>query len=219
MKKFVFGLGSGRCGTGSLARVLQKNGFNTSHEAFFMPWSIDKHDSFKALAYMYHREEDRVADVGYYWVNYVDQAFKYTYKPKMVCLKRGRQEVIDSWMNYKHGVNYWTSPASKHWNSGSPLKPGYVNNGDLFSQRIRQFPKYDLPKAEAIGEYWDEYYRIAEYQQAKYPEILRIYDMDYVLNTEDGQREMFKFIDVEEPVVSLNLKYHEQLKDESCEKQ
>lgn len=201
-KKFVFGLGSGRCGTGTFAKLMQNNGANISHEAFLLPWVVDRDDGFKSIAYMYYRPGNFVCDSSFAWVNYVDMVRKYTPNPKMVCLKRDKAEVVNSWMQYKNPVNWWTSPTSKHWGADS-----------RFDARMRLFPKYDLPKEDAIAEYWEEYYRIAEYWQSKYPDMFKIYLMEYVLNTEEGQREMFEFVGIENPEIALNLEYHKQLKD------
>lgn len=202
-KKFIFGVGSGKCGTVSFAKLLELNKVAATHEKFFMPWEYDCMAGFKGIAYLYYREAEYVADSAFYWINYIELIRSYVPSPKVVCLKRDRDEVVNSWMSYNDPRNYWTSPSSKYW--GEPE--------DSIDIRMMMFPKYDLPKKDAIIEYWDEYYRKAEYWQSKYPEILKIYSMHDVLNTEDGQRDMFKFVGMENPIISLNKKYNEQLKD------
>jgi hypothetical protein len=55
------------------------------------------------------------------------------------------------------------------------------------------FPKFQAKTLEdAVGQYWDHYYRTAEELAAKYPAKIRIFAVDD-LNTQSGQRAILGF--------------------------
>jgi len=95
--------------------------------------------------------------------------------PRFICLKRDREKTVESFETYLPDINVWTDEDSEHWDS------------ERFSRNRAwyQWPKYHLPRKEAIGAYWDEYYHKAEFWANKHPECFRIFKTED-LNTEAG---------------------------------
>lgn len=127
-----------------------------------------------------------VGDIGFYNLLHVDAIINTEHSCKIVCLKGDKEKTIQSWLRYANGFNFWTDPKSKHWN-GDKENPKY----SMF------FPKYDLPKEEALSKFYDDYYAIAQRAQQKYPGYVRNWD-NSILDTEEGQRELLSFIGYED---------------------
>jgi len=123
-----------------------------------------------------------VSNVGWYWINYVSEMMSQILNPKFICMTRPRQEVIDSFLAYMPEINHFTAADSKHWDDKKDRK------GDA----PWCWPAYDLPKAEAIGAYWDEYHKKAEFWAWKFPQNFRIFPVE-TLNSEKGVRDLLKF--------------------------
>lgn len=191
MERVVIGLGSGRCGTASLARLLnlQPNA-SVTHEACPLPWEFCRDiwdwNMRKLNSGKPPWDKEVVGDVGYYWVNYVERLLNLLPETKFICLKRDRQEVMDSYMVHSSGLNVHPTD-------------------DWF----RMFPRYDLPKKEAVGAMWDDYCKISEGWEKKYPESFKIMDVDKALNSEDGMREMFDFLLIDNPVVNIGIRLNQ----------
>jgi len=187
MKKVVICLGTGRCGTLSMSKLLKKKGGDVSHEQYRHPWKTDIDVLYNSTVNLLTRDGDFVGDSGYYWLNYAQEMIRVFPNLRFVCLKRDKKEVIESFNRRTPNANWWTSPKSKHWD--------WVEY--ILDTRMYLFPKYDLPKKEAIGEYWEDYYRIANSLERLYGGLFKIFDFKYVLNTEEGQKELFNFLDLD----------------------
>ena len=71
------------------------------------------------------------------------------------------------------------------------------------------FPKYKTKsKEEAIEKYWDEYYKISEMFEQKYPNNFKVFNMKYLLNTKEGIENMFDFIGID----NNNIRYIKDIK-------
>lgn len=186
-KRIVIGLGTGRCGTDSFTRVLNEQKDVTAfHENFFLQW---KGDIVSAVLLYNHLLASRgstiVADVAFYWINYAHDLIPLIPNTKWVCLWRDREEVVDSFDKHSKLRNYWTSPMSEHWDEGLE---------NCLDFMMLSFPKYDLPKREAIGAYWDEYMRKAIRLEQRYPAHFMTIHMNDLLNTKEGMEKVFDFI-------------------------
>jgi len=113
--------------------------------------------------------------------------------PKCLILKRDRDELIASFMQHWLYENYWTDPGSDHWDNQWP-KPT-IDHPDPDRLSV-MWPKYDLPKEDAIGAYWDEYYAIARYWQDRLPANVLVMDFKESLNTFEGQDRALDFFDI-----------------------
>ena len=181
-------MGTGRCGTMSMAALLNSQpGLNITHERNRMAWQPDQIALGMTLERLKRREELTVGDCGFWYLSYVKLISHYQYMGKrfFVCLRRDKAQTIDSYMRKTPHTNNWTIKGSK-----------YFNEKELSGEWYRCYPNYDLPKEKAISRYYDDYYLNAEKLSNKIPNF-KIFDMDIVLNTKDGQRELFKFLDID----------------------
>ena len=184
----IIGLGSGRCGTESLANLLNRQiGASVTHEYCSMPWEFDekiwKWNMGRFLSGEKPYNTEIIGDVGFYWLNYVGRLLELQENAKFVCLKRDKQETIDSYMKKSNGLN--------------------VHPTD---DRFRLFPRYSPPLKEAVGAMWDDYYRIAESWREKYPGSFLIMDMDEALNTSDGMMVMMEHLGIKNPIIHTGIK-------------
>ncbi len=186
------GCGTGRCGTMSLQNLLSdQDGFRVTHENYTLPWNLDLTKFWRAYYHLTVSGENfKVsADVAFYWLNYIPEIVKHAYDPKCICLKRDRQETIESFIRWSGGTNLWHRRC---------------RDFTLASQ----FPEYRLPLPQALGRYWDEYYEKAHSFEKRYPYVFRVVDMKWGLNTEEGQHHILRFLGVSENdrVLSVGVK-------------
>lgn len=179
----VFGLGTGRCGTYSLVRLLNEQpGMHCTHEVGFLQWEPNEMKLARNLEFLIARQSPWAADVGFYYLNYVDWILDIYPDARFVCLKRNRTATTKSWLLHTGPGNHWTAQDSIHW------RPEMIATatGDYF-------PKYDLPKKKGAERYWDEYYSKAEKLAEKY-EQFRIFDISAL----DGGHEILEHIGIPE---------------------
>lgn len=233
MSKIVIGFGSGRCGTQTLAAIIAKQPIAlSSHEASPLKWNYDVKEFYRALInlsmlpavnkfpddvlytetidmldsedwikgeiegnlkQMFRFFPDKiVCDVAWCWVNYIESILRLFPDAKAVCLKRGMKDTVDSWCRITEGTNFWTERSSRFW------------AGEKTSSNKPYYPKYDLPKKEALERYWMTYYAQAEILSMRYPDNVRIFGV-HLLNNADLQREMLEFIGVDDPVIKTDI--------------
>lgn len=198
MKKFVFGLGTGRCGTKSLAYLLdQQDGVTVHHElAPKLPYihneesEVQASEKFRRIKQMSGKIVGDVSLYNLWWYKHI-QAILGS-KVKFICIMRERGEVIRSFKakcqknigNRKITRNFWSN--RKHV--------------ELDGQRVRvgrtewdcAFPNMDFKHVqdgygvymsleESIGAYWDFYHTCVAKMEADVS-VVGIGD----LNTEEG---------------------------------
>ena len=136
----IVGLGTGRCGTKSLAELLRLNGFDAAHERKpALRWSgePDPARHFRVAGAMF-------ADVGFYYLPHVRRLMCEFHDLRCICLRRSRSETIESFVRCQPIGSNWFS------NDGQP------------SEWDKSFPHYGCDFAEAVGRYNDDYYRDAD---------------------------------------------------------
>ncbi|KPK68180.1 hypothetical protein AMJ82_08950 [candidate division TA06 bacterium SM23_40] len=169
----IVGLGSGRCGTKSLAAIL-----GLPHEAVALPWEHDER-LFRAAMSKLSRTG---GDVGCYWLTYAERVLETFPDTRFICLKRPRKETVASWVRRFAGAETFD------------LFVMHLDD-EARIHAPRMFPDYgDRPIAEAAGLYWDEYYEKAEKLQERYQQCFRIFSMSPVLNEPMAQAEMLRFV-------------------------
>lgn len=157
---------------------------NFTHEALPMPWYNNPPEAqpemFKRL---FLRNEQYIGDVGYYWLNHVKAMLSEKPDAKFICMKRDREEVIESMWDYTRGLNVHPTD-------------------DWFMM----YPRYDVDKKEAIGLMWDEYYDIADELQEQYQDQFIIVWVDK-LNSKDGVEYILDFAGIpkDDQVVRENI--------------
>jgi hypothetical protein len=190
----IIGLGSGRCGTTSLADLL-----GIPHENCMLPW--DFHEGRFRLAV--HRAEHFGGDVGFYYLNYVDRILQWKPKTKFVCLKRNRADTIRSWSKHMVGRDYfgWT---------GIMVRGGQ-------NETFEAMPTFgEVPVEEGAPRYYDLYYEKARRLQEAHPSSFRVFGMD-VLNERKAQRELLRFVGRPYQKVQLGVKKNPKWQDGNSE--
>ena len=191
-KSLLMGLGTGRCGTMSLATILDAQySTSISFEGYYkLPW-LANIDSLKhTIKNISMHAGETVGDVGFYYLPYVEKIIELTGDAKFVCIKRDKDETIASQIRAGQSLYHMHIVAqdSKHFDSDAC----HLNNEENRTFR-NSFPKYDLPLEDAWAQYHDDYYEKADYFERVYPGTFKVFDMDSVLNTYDGQLEMLKW--------------------------
>lgn len=176
-------MGTGRCGTQSLARLLTRQpATRVSHERRpLLPWDTRQSphpmaNRFLGLAKarLYARH---VGDVALFYLPYVEEILHAFPDARVICLRRSRAETVESFVRWMH-VCYGVGRVN-HWRAD--------RTGLVHSIWDPCFPRYDVETLdEALGLYWDEYYRRAEALVRLYPDNVRIFEMRPALSFPTG---------------------------------
>lgn len=166
MKKIKLGIGSGRCGTVSLSKMIDAN-----HELRpLLPWKKDLD--------LYQEHIKRMKGnrfVAFYYLPYLDEMFT-DFDLRVACLKRDREETIESYLKKVPNHNHWGKGPKHEWS--------------------KCYPTYDLKdKRKGIAKYYDYYYVKAREWEEK-TDRFKIFPMEY-LNTPWGQQEIFEHLEIE----------------------
>jgi len=199
-KKLVFGLGTGRCGTHSLADLFnsQKN-FEVTHELGDNPvlnWAFNDECLEFYLNKITNRQSNHVGDVAFYLLPYVEAIINQFPEAKFLCLKRDRKETVFSYDKKTTGRNHWQSHDGKLYR---------------FCPWDKCYPKYtsEKNKTESIGLYYDDYYSLVDCLIEKHPSNISLYSMDS-LNDQQKVKSILEFIGVQEKDAiiksSINIK-------------
>ena len=167
----LIGLGTGRCGTGSLAETLGLN-----HEAAVLPWK----KSLVRLGCVWQGVRRSKGDVGSYWLPYVEDVLEREPDTRFVCLQREREATCRSWERMHAARDRFAVEVP--W-----------RQPDGVIKVINLMPDSDKPVAEAVRDYYDDYYREARRLAQKHPKRFRIFESPKVLNDRKLQREMLRF--------------------------
>lgn len=178
---YLVGLGTGRCGTHSLAHLLSSQiGVDCVHER---PPSLSwrgEIDPGKQFRWARLSPARIYADIGFYYLPYIEQLMREFPQMRFLCLKRDKRETIASFLRVQ--------PASTNWFSDDP---SFCRDG-----WHRCFPKYDTASFEAaVSRYWEDYYEKAHSLEC---ERFRIFSTD-ALNHEKQIREILFFAGVQRP--------------------
>lgn len=170
-KQFVFGLGTGRTRSTSLAATLNSlPKFNVVHEGNYdpngmpirLPWDCDLDQLDLVLEELRRRPEGWVGDVAMWFLPYVPAILEKIPGAKFICLRRGKDEVVNSFYRMVSGKNLWSSVVEDD---------GYHD----------YFPKYPYPDTRHCLElYWEQYYQTAERFAQVYPENFYLVDVEEI---------------------------------------
>jgi len=185
--QIVFGLGTGRCGAQSLAVWLNlQDGARVSHAIHgpAVPWEGGCRAIDEILGGFSATPGVRlIGDAAPYHLPYVGRILAANPHVRFVCLKRDREETVASFLRTTLHTNYWIAHDGVQWKR-TPWD--------------RCFPKYQVSdKAEAIGLYWDDYYRRAADLETKHPQAFRVFPTE-ALNTVEGQHAILGHLGIAE---------------------
>jgi hypothetical protein len=188
LPRMIIGLGSGRCGTFSLYRLLEAQHCTYAvHEDGYLTWEPNFREMWRLVYDFQGRAAVRsnpihiVATVAFFWLNYVEKLVEMPMGQKFICLRRDKEETVASFMAFTGEKNHWTDTSSDCW-----------ADGDESTYWHKLWPSYDLPKREALARYYDDYYKQAEVWENKFPKIFKIFPID-VFNSKKGVRSLLDF--------------------------
>lgn len=181
MADLVLGLGTGRCGTKSLAFLLnlQPEVYATHESRPLMPWLLDMERYPLKLDEMRARPESIVADVCFTYLPYVRWTFtQYGHSVKFICLQRGMRETVGSFMRWLDvGENFWArgglSERREEWEGCWPVYEG-------------------LRPGQAAVRYYQEYYAEAHQLEREFPDSFGVFATEE-LNSGSGVRRIMEF--------------------------
>jgi len=189
--------GTGRCGTWSWYRIMQAQSgmVQSSHEGLPFTWEVDRANFFWLLLKCM---VDWIGtpiwcNASFAWIRYMGMVMTTFKEPRVICLKRDRDELVASFMKHWQYENYWTEIGSDHWDGQWPVPSFQHPEPELLAA---MWPKYDLPKEDAIAAYYDEYYAIADYWAQRLPDAFMIVDFKESLNTFEGQDRVLEFFGI-----------------------
>ena len=150
-------------------------------------------------------EEPRLlGDIGFYYLSYVEDLLAKVPECKFVCVRRDKGQTVRSWLQksrIKRWRSLWLADRLKSIITRTPFHTEYnywqEHDGSFWMPDPvwdSCFPKFEAAsKEEAIGQYWDFYYREAERLAEAYPASFRIFDISD-LSSVEGQRRILGFI-------------------------
>jgi len=174
--------------------------------------TVDRNSPNRDYASDRLHELDRIThigDVASYYLPYVERILEFDPSAKFPCLKRDRDEVIDSYRRHlvvngrpskpllariKRGIfgplpvryqNRWASRASSKWVSNTKWD--------------KCFPKFDDDYEDIesyIKLFYDYYYEKVYYLQKIYKDNISVFDIS-ALNTDSGRAEILNFCGIE----------------------
>jgi len=220
MQSIILGIGTGRCGLGSLAKVLnqQPDAVCSFDEPPLLPWRIGNAPSPPAPL---PKGEGSFSDspvprVGEGSVERVIRerfarfrlhgkarrlgdcaSFYLPYLEDAIAQEPDIRIVClkrpreEVVADFCQWLDQTMPLPTNHW--AKQPAPGWHHD----PLRTRTFPQYDTQnREEGIRLYWDEYYRRVDELIAKYPEHVRLFDTHEALNTEAGLRELLSFVGI-----------------------
>ena len=188
-QQLIIGLGTGRCGTVSLANLLDgQNDCRVFHEIKpILPWRMDNGFLAKRMNHLYESKQSFIGEVGSSYLPYVEQIIEWVPNAKFVCLKRNQAKTVASFMRKTEGRNHWMKHDGQEWKK---------DEWDDF------FPKFEINnKKEALNAYWETYYKESERLAQKHPGQFKIFATE-VLNNEKELVKLFDFLGI--PQAQIN---------------
>ena len=191
-KPLILGFGTGRCGTASLAALLnaQPSAMVVHERTESLPWEPDRQKYERAMARVGQYPAPIVGDVASYWLNYLSWSLE-SPNVRAVYIYRDKDAVVESVLHRarRRGVNQY----SRH------LGPGERRTG--FSV---VFPTYDLPLKDGIARYWEEYQQRAFALVDLHPDRIAVLPLARFSDPE-AQREMLQKLGFPEPRIKTAL--------------
>ena len=126
-QSIILGIGTGRCGTASLAKVLnqQTDAVCSFDEPPLLPW---KHtDGARIIRerfarFRLHGKARRLGDCGSFYLPYLEDAIAAEPDIRVVCLRRPREEVVGSFCQW---LDQTMPLPTNHWARQPALRADY----------------------------------------------------------------------------------------------
>lgn len=199
MSQLIIGIGTGRCGTHSLAKILdsQKDA-GITHELGDQPYLKWKNDPKISNVILHFRKEGTTkkffGDVSFYYLNYLEEILREFPDAKIVSIKRDPDSTVASYMKWTEGRNHWKEHTGIRWRK--------CVWDDCY-------PKYELDKKESIQQYWKDYYLKVDELSKKYPSNFFHLNMED-LNSEKRVEDLLDFCGFESKIILNGTKESQQ---------
>lgn len=203
-RRYIYVVGTGRCGLASLRAVLNAQPSTAIKEAEppLLPWSPRSPRAMNARIQrkFANASEEIVGECGWFFLNYLEHFLATGLHVRVIVLERERESTIESlrrWVasNFAPGTNHWS---------------GKVGSGLLHHPSVSQtFPKYDNAQLDdCLQRYWVDYHTKAIALQRQFPSSCRIFDTACALNSVAGQNELLDFCGypAEDRTLTLNVR-------------
>jgi len=199
--QLVFGTGSARCGSKSLAVLFGgQERVAITHERFLLPWTpnlgllraaVELAADEPARQVVTQGEPVRwmrfdvpqaaiVGDISPCYASYAPWLIS-QYGARIVCLKRDKAATVDSFLRQRF--------------DHCSLHPSATDRP--LEEDLQTTPKFDLSTRRAAAEaYWDFFYAHCERMQELHPDGFRIWPID-ALNSDEAQNEILAFAGIE----------------------
>jgi hypothetical protein len=149
---------------------------------------------------------DLIADIAFYYLSYVEELLTIAPECIVICIKRDRESTVSSWLKKSAIVRWpslWLGDRLKAWLTRTPFYTEYNFWQEHDGSRWKLdpvwdscFPKFTAgSKTEAIGQYWDYYYKEADRLQSQHPDRFRVFDVRD-LSTLEGQKRILSFMGI-----------------------
>lgn len=180
-KILIIGIGTGRCGSLSLAKLLNlQPDTEVSHEhAPVLNWDFSQYQIDLKLKALFSREATVVGDVSMAWLHYVPYLL-HDIAPEVKDLKiigmvRDKRAFMSSWVKWVQGRNQF-------------------NTREGFGKHL---PNYDGSLEHCLSQYWDYYLDMIAILRKAYPD--EVFWMDTpALNDADDIARLLEFCGYEE---------------------
>lgn len=197
------GAGTGRCGTQSLAYLLDGcDEVAVDHEGNphipydgFYPGLLSRHKQEWGRKGK-NKDITHVGDVAFYWLYCLEDVVDmWSHKVKILFLKRDRTETVESYMDYTGKRHHWQEHSGDYWIKDSTW--------------YREFPKFEVSsdlekeeqKRQSLFKYYDFYYEKVDDILDKQDQIdnfdAELFPMEK-LNSKEGQKDIFDFYEIPE---------------------
>lgn len=173
MNHVVIGCGTGRCGTMSLARLLNGClGVTCTHERRpVLPWQFSER-LFEQRVEALLGVKGIVGDVCFSYLPYLEALLERVSGLSVLCLMRDRGQTVESFERATVDSNHWMNHDGSKWCH----RPGWDEC----------FPTYDVDnKHDALMLYWYEYTERITQIKLLYPDRVTIVPLDYINDNQD----------------------------------
>jgi hypothetical protein len=192
-RTLLIGIGADCCGTKLLAAVCaQQPSTVVGHEARpLLPWDpkLAPHSMRERFQALLDRDAEvaRVGDAAHFYLPYVPEILDAFENVRVLCLKRDRNETIESYLRWI--IERRKGASVNHWSQDRE-----AFDDDEWDACFPKYPMRDL--ADAIGRFWDEYYDRANELAHRFRDRVRVISMMRAIHDQGGQREILDWIGV-----------------------
>lgn len=187
----ILGMGTGQCGLERLVEILNRQPRTrvSFEEMPWLPWRIEPNapglpERLNRL--LATRSEAVIGDVASFYLPHLERTLPIFPSLRVVCLQSPCEHIVESYCRILNASHFPTT----HWSQEPPA--GWSH--DPF--RSYTFPQYVVvDREEGIRRYWEEYERIANELESRFPEQVRVWD-SAALTTDVGVREILTFVGI-----------------------